>query len=60
MKEVKVASGGEENGKLQAQVFNLGYDNFLGRMAICRIYEGIIKTSSSIVVKVRTVLVMVK
>ncbi len=51
LKEVKVASGGEENGKLQAQVFNLGYDNFLGRMAICRIYEGIIKTSSSIVVK---------
>jgi GTP-binding protein len=29
-----------ENGKMSAQVFNLGYDNFLGRMAICRIYSG--------------------
>ena len=25
---------------LRAQVFNLGYDNFLGRLAIARIYEG--------------------
>jgi len=28
---------------LQAQVFNLAYDNFLGRMGICRIYAGSIK-----------------
>jgi GTP-binding protein len=28
---------------LKAQVFNLGYDNFLGRLAICRIYDGIIR-----------------
>ena len=28
---------------LQAQVFNLAYDNFLGRMGICRIYAGTIK-----------------
>ena len=25
---------------LKAQVFNLGYDNFLGRLAVARIYEG--------------------
>lgn len=25
---------------LRAQVFNLGYDNFLGRLAVARIYEG--------------------
>ncbi len=28
---------------LRAQPFNLAYDNFLGRMAIARIYEGVIK-----------------
>ncbi|MCF7835890.1 MAG: translational GTPase TypA [Candidatus Marinimicrobia bacterium] len=33
------------------QVFNLGYDNFLGRMAICRIYDGILKDSDSVFVK---------
>ena len=36
---------------LQAQVFNLGYDNFLGRMAICRVYDGIIRDGSSVFVK---------
>ncbi len=36
---------------LKAQVFNLGYDNFLGRMAICRIYNGTIKDGDSIFVK---------
>src|SRR3989338_3668882 len=29
-----------ESGKMSAQVFNLGYDNFLGRMAVARIYSG--------------------
>ncbi|MCB9805781.1 translational GTPase TypA [Candidatus Nomurabacteria bacterium] len=29
-----------EKENLQAQVFNLAYDNFLGRMGICRIYKG--------------------
>ncbi|MFA5791514.1 MAG: translational GTPase TypA [Candidatus Paceibacterota bacterium] len=41
----------DENKKMSAQVFNLGYDNFLGRMAIARIYSGKIKTSSQIFVK---------
>jgi GTP-binding protein len=35
----------------QGQVFNLGYDNFLGRLAIVRAYGGSIKTGSNIVVK---------
>jgi GTP-binding protein len=35
--------------KLQA--FNLAYDNFLGRLAICRVYEGIIKGTDSVTVK---------
>jgi len=38
-------------GKMSAQVFNLGYDNFLGRMAIARIYSGKIKTGSTVFVK---------
>ena len=39
---------------LKAQVFNLGYDNFLGRLAICRIYEGVIKDGDNIFVKKST------
>ncbi len=35
----------------QAQVFNLGYDNFLGRLAIARAYAGSIKTGSIIFIK---------
>ncbi len=41
----------DEDGKMSAQVFNLGYDNFLGRMAVARIYSGKIKTASSVFVK---------
>ena len=36
---------------LCAQPFNLGYDNFLGRLAIARIYEGEITNKSSIFIK---------
>jgi len=39
---------------LKAQVFNLAYDNFLGRMAICRIYDGVLKDGSSVFVKKAT------
>jgi GTP-binding protein len=34
--------------KLQA--FNLAYDNFLGRLAICRVYEGAIKGTDAVTV----------
>ncbi len=40
-----------EDGLMSAQVFNLGYDNFLGRMAVARIYSGKIKSGSSVFVK---------
>jgi len=40
-----------ENGKMSAQVFNLGYDNFLGRMAVARIYSGKILSGSVIFIK---------
>jgi GTP-binding protein len=36
---------------LKMQTFNLAYDNFLGRMAIARVYEGVVKTNSAIFVK---------
>ena len=38
-------------GTLRAQVFNLGYDNFLGRMAVARIYSGKIYSGSMVFVK---------
>jgi len=52
LKEVPVASSEEAEKKLmRAQPFNLAYDNFLGRLAIARIYEGIIQNGMSVVVK---------
>lgn len=33
------------------QPFNLGYDNFLGRLAIGRIYEGVLKTGERVFIK---------
>lgn len=39
------------NDALTAQVFNLGYDNFLGRLAVCRIYSGTIKNGQNVWVK---------
>lgn len=33
------------------QPFNLAYDNFLGRMAVCRVYDGILKTGDAVFVK---------
>jgi len=50
LEEVAEASKNPE-APFQAQVFNLGYDNFLGRLAIARVYAGSIKTGSTIIVK---------
>ena len=36
---------------LRMQPFNLGYDNFVGRLAIGRVYEGIIRLGDKVVVK---------
>lgn len=36
---------------LRAQPFNLAYDNFLGRMAIARIYDGSLKDGQKVFVK---------
>jgi GTP-binding protein len=35
----------------RAQVFNLGVDNFVGRLAICRIYDGVIKIGETVFLK---------
>ena len=52
LKYVPVASAGDAAEKpLRAQPFNLGYDNFLGRLAIARVYEGKLKTGSTVFVK---------
>jgi len=40
-----------EDGLMSAQVFNLGYDNFLGRLAVARIYSGKILSGSQVFVK---------
>ena len=49
LEEVPPASNKME-GPAQLQVFNLAYDNFLGRMAICRIYQGTLKTNETVYV----------
>ncbi len=50
LEQVPPAKGYEEGAPLKAQVFNLGYDNFLGRLAIARIYEGSIKSAQNLFV----------
>jgi len=55
LKEVPVASSVEASNKpLRIQPFNLAYDNFLGRLAIGRIYEGEIKDSARVIIKDET------
>ncbi len=50
--EVPAASGAEKSAlPLRVQPFNLAYDNYLGRMAIGRIYEGTVSDGSRVVVK---------
>lgn len=51
LEKVPVASNADANAALRAQPFNLAYDNFLGRLAVCRVYEGTLKTGAAIFVK---------
>ncbi|PID83213.1 translational GTPase TypA [Candidatus Campbellbacteria bacterium] len=52
LEKVPAASSEQNiNSELKAQVFNLAYDNFLGRMGILRIYEGKIKQGQNLFVK---------
>ena len=36
---------------LMLQPFNLGYDNFLGRLAVARIYEGVVRAGQNVFIK---------
>jgi GTP-binding protein len=48
----KVAPAKDESGEpLVAQPFNLAYDNFLGRLAVVRIWKGKIKTGQNVFIK---------
>jgi len=52
LEHVPPASSPEASDKpLLAQPFNLAYDNFLGRCAICRIYQGKIKSAQNVFVE---------
>lgn len=52
LSHVSPASSAEARDKeLLAQPFNLAYDNFLGRLAICRIYAGKIKAAQNVFIE---------
>ena len=51
LETVPAAKGYTEGEDLRAQVFNLGYDNFTGRLAVARIYEGKLSKGQSIFIK---------
>ncbi|HOS88193.1 MAG TPA: translational GTPase TypA [Candidatus Pacearchaeota archaeon] len=52
LEKVPPASSDELTFKpLRAQPFNLAYDNFLGRLAICRIYEGQVRKNHEVYIK---------
>jgi GTP-binding protein len=50
LEKVPVASG-DVTLPMRAQPFNLAYDNFLGRLAVCRVYDGVLKDGSNLYVK---------
>lgn len=51
LERVKPAATVEaKNEAFLAQPFNLAYDNFLGRLAIARVYSGSIKTGNSVII----------
>ncbi len=51
LEHVPAAKAFVEGEALRAQVFNLGYDNFLGRLAVARIYDGKIAKGQNVFIK---------
>jgi GTP-binding protein len=49
--EIVPPAKSDKEAPLTMQSFNLGYDNFLGRLAVCRIYSGAIKVGDTVHVK---------
>ncbi|MEX2341253.1 MAG: translational GTPase TypA [Candidatus Paceibacterota bacterium] len=50
LEQVPAAEAFKEGDPLTAQVFNLGYDNFLGRLAVARVYSGQISKGQNLFV----------
>jgi GTP-binding protein len=50
LEHVSPASKGRSEEPLRMQVFNLGYDNFVGRLAVARIYDGVVKNGQHVTV----------
>ncbi|MDO8552049.1 MAG: translational GTPase TypA [bacterium] len=48
---VPASDPAKKTAPLRLQPFNLGYDNFLGRLAVARVYEGTLKNSDNVFVK---------
>lgn len=51
LSHVPASKGYTEGDSLRAQVFNLGYDNFLGRLAVARIYDGKVTKGQQVLIK---------
>jgi len=52
LEKVPVASSAEKSAKpVRLQPFNLAYDNYVGRMGIARVYEGVLKDGAQVFVK---------
>ena len=52
LEQVAPTSSADSASKpLKLQTFNLAYDNFLGRLAIGRVYEGTVKAGQTVIVK---------
>lgn len=51
LETVPAAKGYLDGEPLRAQVFNLGYDNFLGRLAVARIYDGKVTKGQQVIIK---------
>lgn len=51
LEQVPAAPAYKEGDPLAAQVFNLGYDNFLGRLAVARVYTGKLSKGQNLFVK---------
>lgn len=49
LEQVPVAKN-DTKSPLRAQPFNLGYDNFVGRMAIVRVYEGRLRVGDQVLI----------
>ncbi len=41
----------EEKSEFRLQPFNLAYDDFLGRLAVVRVYEGVVKVGDEVYIK---------